>query len=529
MAHSPLKDLPLGIQTFDLLIQENCLYVDKTEPIYHLARKRGRYFLSRPRRFGKSLLISTFEALFQGKRELFKDLWIDSSNYSWGKYPVITLDFSGFDSSSQDSLKTDLVARLGDIAQAYDVQFATDEMPQIRMSPSRALTVLIKNLCAKTGKRVVVLVDEYDYPILKHLTNQALRDPIHEFLKGFYTALKSMDRSLYFFFVTGVSKFSKTSLFSGFNNLTDLTLDERSAHLLGYTETELDCYFTGWIAAAAQKCNMPVGEIRDKMRLWYNGYRFSYVPIKVYNPFSVLNFLDVCQFLNFWFVSGTPTFLMQLMKEGNYALNDIESVRMGALDFEAVEIDQLKLELVLFQTGYITIVDYAKDSGAYTLAYPNEEVRTAFCFAFVDYFANMKYQDLKDQATGLRKALEIGDTEQFFARLRTFFAGIPYNIQLPLEKYYQSMLLAVLQFIGIDAHAEVCTNQGRIDVTIETKKQVYIIECKVDAPCAIALEQIRAKKYYEPYLHTGKQIVLIGLVFDTKARTLGECLVEALD
>lgn len=509
-----MKKLPIGIQTFELLVKGNCLYVDKTKHIFQLAQPEERYFLSRPRRFGKSLLISTLKALFENKRELFKNLWIDSSDYSWEAYPVVHIDFSALSSASENTLKDDLIGRLGDVARDYKLLLDKET------SPERALTTLINELYSSTGKRVVVLIDEYDAPLLAHITNPTLRDPIHTLLKGFYTTLKSLDASLHFIFITGVSKFSKTSIFSGFNNLKDLTLDERFADLLGYTEHELGASFADWIKTTADALALPIDQLRNNLRFWYDGYRFSSAVMQVYNPFSVLNFFDRKKFLSFWFTSGTPTFLFKQIAKGDYALQDIETVRMGEFDFEAVEVDRLKLEPLLFQTGYLTISDYDAESEVYTLAYPNEEVRRTFRFAFVDYFAHMNSQKLQDYARALMLALKNGNSDQFIKLLRIFFAGIPYTVQLALEKYYQSMFFVLLKLLGADVQVEVATNNGRIDAVVKTSRYLYIIECKIDAPAQEALEQIYAKKYYEAYQAENRQIVLIGLTFDTKKREL---------
>jgi hypothetical protein len=377
-------------------------------------------------------------------------------------------------------------------------------------SPQNFLVELVVQLASRS-KKVVVLIDEYDRPILEHIVNPEVRDPLHVILKNFYTALKGVSGHIHFLFITGVSKFSKTSLFSGFNNLLDISVSESTATIVGYTEEELYTHFDGWIVHTAAKLQQPVSVVKDQVRAWYDGYRFSDNPTRLYNPFSILTFFWNAKFSDYWFSSGTPTFLMRLLKKGDWPLSDLENIVVPDINFPAYDIDNQELVPLMFQTGYLTVKDHQNAPQRYTLSYPNIEVRTAFFTHFIKTATGLGGDKVYGFQQGILHALEAGNTEKFIATLRVFFAGIPYEIQPgsdasgPSESYYQSLFFALLRGAGMHVHAEVRTNQGRIDLTVETKNYVYIIECKINASCAIALEQIYAKKYYEPYLQSAQK------------------------
>jgi len=367
-----MKKLPVGIQAFKTIINDDYIYVDKTKMIYQLINKTmGKsFFLSRPRRFGKSLLVSTLKELFLGNRKLFKDLWIDSSDFQWDKHPVIFLDFSNIGHKTSEQLEKNLSWQLEQIGEEYKANLTT--APYIESK----LQLLITQL-AKINK-VVILIDEYDKPLLDHISNSEEAVKQQAILRSFYSVIKSMDEHTEFVFLTGVTKFSKTSVFSGLNNLTDLTTLPEMGSLLGYSQEEVNKYFDLYINAIAVNKNQNIESIKADMRSWYNGYQFSQEPVKVYNPFSVLSYLSTQRLSNYWFETGTPYFLINLIKINNYPIQDIQNSKLNVLDLDSLEIDRIKLIPLLFQTGYLTIKSYDEATRNFTLDYPNEETKEAF-------------------------------------------------------------------------------------------------------------------------------------------------------
>lgn len=349
------------------MVLENYLYIDKTRRIFELVKDDRYFFLSRPRRFGKSLLISTLEEFFLGNRDLFKGLWLEKADYGWPKHPVISLNFSDLDIDSATELKQSLALALDELAEDFGIDLS--KYP----TPGSKLKRLVKNLSEKNS--VVILVDEYDYPLLNNLSNLKVAEANRKVLRNFFSVVKSLDRYLRAIFITGVSKFSKTSIFSGLNNLNDISIDPVAADLLGYTEVELDNYLEPYIAQLAEKEQKTVTVIRQEITQWYNGYRFSEAPIRVYNPFSVLYLLKKNKFTNYWFESGTPSYLVDLLAQQNYTLENIENAELSRKSLGTFDIGNLPLITLLFQTGYLTIHDYNSKDHTYKLDYPNKEVR----------------------------------------------------------------------------------------------------------------------------------------------------------
>ena len=383
-----MKKLPIGIQTFEKLINDDHLYVDKTKLIYQLIQTATVYFLSRPRRFGKSLLLSTLEAIFKGKKELFKGLWIYDQPFDWQEYPVIRIDFSKKHIGTCAELKEFIINELQDIAKHYNIALVREYYDDI-------FAELIKKL-TETGK-VVVLVDEYDKPILGHITDIKTAKKIQETLKGFYAVLKASDEYLKFVFLTGVSKFSKVGVFSGLNNLNDITMNENYAELLGYTQQELEHYFVEEISILKDKEGLSSAEILTKIQLWYNGYRFSQAPTSVYNPFSTLLLFNNMSFKNYWFESGTPTFLLNLIKAQQYDIRNLSAFEADESVFTSYELDHLGVEALLYQTGYLTIKKffaYSTEDKLYTLDYPNFEVEDSFLKHLTDSFGSVRKEIL---------------------------------------------------------------------------------------------------------------------------------------
>lgn len=361
------KKLPIGIQTFSEIIQDGYVYIDKTAYIHTLITTGKCYFLARPRRFGKSLLVSTLAEIFSGNKELFAGLAIESLPYNWKKHPVVIISFADVDCTTSERLQESLKRYLQDIASTHQITF------EASLNPGEMLQALVRKLAEQAP--VALLIDEYDYAILKHIHNPHMAGGMREVVKNFYAVIKGLDKYLKFIFLTGVSKFSKTSIFSGLNNLNDISLDDVYNTLLGYTKDEIVGGFEQYLIDAAEHNKCPVDQLLDGIKIWYDGYQFSREEngIKIYNPFSVLLFLLKKQFSNYWFETGTPTFLINLLKAKDYPIEDFENIKATQGELGQFEVDAIDLKTLLFQTGYITIKSYNADTRNYTLGFPNKE------------------------------------------------------------------------------------------------------------------------------------------------------------
>ena len=508
-----LKLLPIGIQSFKKIIDGGYLYVDKTRDIYRLITEGEVYFLSRPRRFGKSLLLSTLEAIFLGQRELFKGLWIDSVDHAWEPHPVIRIDFSQFRVEDAGMLKVKLEERIQEVAVSYGVTCNIgDYQKQFRD--------LIRQLSDK-GK-VVVLIDEYDKPIIDNIEDVEKAGRIRDILKGFYEVLKGLDEYLRFVFLTGVSKFSKVGVFSGLNHLKDITLDNRNCALLGMTQEEVETCFSDHLEAFSKQASLPVPDLIEKIRYWYNGFCFSSACVPIYNPFSLLMLLDMQEFRNYWFETGTPTFLIRLLKSRNYDIQDMDDMQVDELAFSSYEVDDLNPEALLFQTGYLTIKGYDPEPRLFRLSYPNFEVKNAFIRYLLSAFSKANISKTGGYLWQLLTTLRVGDMNRFFEVLQIFFAGIPYDIQIKAERYYQTIFFLIFRLIGLQIGVEVRTSKGRIDAVVEIDEGIFIFEFKMGGTAQAALAQIHEKGYATPYKNQKQPVVLIGAVFGIK----GEGIVE---
>ncbi|NNJ85168.1 MAG: ATP-binding protein, partial [Gammaproteobacteria bacterium] len=501
-----LKKLPISIQDFEELRRGGYVYVDKTEQIHRLITTGVAWFLSRPRRFGKSLLISTLAAIFRGRRDLFEGLWIESSDYDWPVYPVIHIDMSLATFQTPEELQSELVRQLKESA----IEHGVDPGEFNRAAPM--LDHLIRRLAEKKGK-AVVLVDEYDKPILNYLADVPKALEIRDRLRDFYTILKGQGKNLHFVFLTGVSRFSKVSVFSEMNHLNDITYVRKYGSLVGYTQTELESDFTDHLLATAQQEDIPLSELLEKIRSWYNGYRFHPTAEAVYNPFSCLLYFQNREFKYWWFETGTPAFLMDIIRKSPLPVADLEQKVVSESDFSSFEPDRLDPVPLLQQTGYLTITDYDASSETYTLDYPNREVRNAFLRYLAQTFSGRE-SGITDDLRRLQGALTDQDPDTFFAILRAIFAGIPYDIQVNRERYYQSLFYLIFRLMGMQIHTEVHTATGRIDATVELDTGIWIFEFKLDGSAQAALDQIRDKKYAAPYATSGKPVYLVGVNFD---------------
>lgn len=503
------KKLPIGIQSFEKLRTEGYYYVDKTQFIQRMTEEGAYFFLSRPRRFGKSLLVDTLKQAFLGRKDLFQGLYLEK-NWDWSKsYPVIHIDFSEGVSENAEHLRKVILSTLLRTASLYGVEL-TEELLE------RKLSELVYRLNKKFNCPVVVLIDEYDKPILDRIENREVASELREVLKNLYSVLKPLDALLRFVFITGVTKFSKVSLFSGLNQLNDISLDEKYATLCGYTQFELEEVFAEELK----------GENLEAIKCWYNGYSFCGEP--VYNPFDILLYLDKRQFRAYWFETGTPTFLIKLLFERRFSIPELEKFTVGEELIGAFDVDFIEPENLLFQSGYLTIKDYENTSSGvfYTLTYPNKEVKVSLNRAILSYFThstkpakilNQTYQAFKE--SNLRKVEEI---------FKSVFASIPYEWYrrsdiANYEGYYCSVVYSFLVGTGLDVVAEDYTNQGRIDLTLRTEDKVYLIEFKViesEGEIPKAIDALNGKKYFEKYRGTGKEIYLVGVDFSSKKRNI---------
>ena len=495
--------------------------MDKTREIYNLFSDGGKYyFLSRPRRFGKSLLVSTLNEIFSGNRELFKDLWI-YDKIKWEKYPVIHIDFSELNYETPQRLEETLGRLMEDIAGTYDISLD----PQRYYNEKFAQ--LIKKLSVK-GK-VVVLIDEYDKPIIDKIDEYEIAKDNRDILKAFFTILKSTGKYIKFAFITGVSKFSRVSVFSGLNNLRDITISDKFSTLLGYTEEELRHYFEDRMVPG--NYNLEKEQLQDAIREWYNGYSWDGSNF-VYNPHSILTFFQEGRFDNYWFTSGTPSFLVKLLKEKQKDIGEYEGKVVGNYVFESYDIDNLETTSLMFQTGYLTIKQrriVQETEMEYTLSYPNKEVRESFIRHLFRSYTGREFDEGARIIRDLTDALLTGKHDLFFEILKSLFASISYNIFIEdKEAYYHSIIYMIVKLMGVDIQTEVQTNKGRIDAVIETGDTIYLMEFKIGSETD-ALEQIKRMGYAEKYVPRGKKVMLVGVGFDMEERNIGNYILEPVN
>ena len=512
-----MKKLPIGIQNISEIIKNGHVYIDKTEYVKLLIEKGKHYFLSRPRRFGKSLFLNTLEEIFKGNKELFKNCEIYKSNYDWQKHPVIYLDFSQIESGTPEQLENDIKEKLQEIASTYKTSTSGSSIK----SQLRKLIAELAN-----SNSVVVLVDEYDQPIINHLKNPKISEKNRDILKSFFETLKSLDRYLEFTFITGISKFSQVSLFSGLNNLKDITFDSRYAGMMGYTHEELKGYFSEHVELIIQNrkekgSSTTKNDIFDEIRTWYNGYRFSREETYVYNPFSSLNYMDEKEVKTYWYSSGTPSFLIDELKKHPKSMIPLDGAMAREDELTDISsVEEIDLKALMYQTGYFTIQDYNQISNRYRLGIPNEEVRTAFMNSLVKNFT--KNIDLRSSEKFV-KALEKHQLNVLFDEVKIGFASFAYQVFAGAkERTYHAMILSMLYGMGFEPLSERSTNTGRIDVVLEMQKSTYIIELKLDSNPKIALEQMRKKEYFKPYTNKGKEIVIVGANFSSEKRNISE-------
>lgn len=503
-----MKKLPIGIQSFEKLIEEKCIYVDKTHLIYQLLNDGNAFFIARPRRFGKSLLLDTIKCIFEGKQELFKNLFI-YDKWNWQEtYPVINISFGAQKSETPDELKEFIINLLNKYAEDNNFSLNTKFYYE-------KFSELIEKLYQKYKRKVVVLVDEYDKPILDNIENIELANSFREILKGFYQIIKEKDAYLKFVLITGVSKFSKVSLFSGLNNLRDITLNKQYATICGYTDEEMNLFFQDYLKDVDT----------NLLKYWYNGY--SWGAESVYNPFDVLFYLSEKEFKSYWFQTGTPSFLIKILTQKNFFIPQIERIIANENILSSFDVDNIHPVALLFQTGYITIKEVQKygQITEYILSYPNAEVKIALNDYILQYFIDVDKEKAK---IDIYKSLLSGNIPDIIHHFRVLFASIPYhwynkNDIGNYEGFYSSIFYSTFYSLGLTCIAEDISNKGRIDLCVSTDKYIYIFEFKIQENFnenKSALQQIKEKNYHEKYLNTHKSIYLIGIHFSKNEKNI---------
>lgn len=513
---------PVGIQTFEKVRVGGYVYVDKTEYIHRIVKAGGYFFLSRPRRFGKSLLLSTVEALFKGRRNLFRGLAIDSMEWDWEEYPVLHLDLSGKEYT--ETVQLDNI--LNEYMELWGKEYGC-------ASPERDVDErfrsVIRGAWEKTGRQVVILIDEYDQPLLKTLHDDKLRDVFRRKLQTFYSVLKTMDSYIKFAMLTGVSRFSKVSVFSGINNLDDISLELDYNAICGVTEKELDEYFHESMEEMAKRNMATPEEIHGEMKENYDGYHFAYGGEDVYNPFSLLSTFKNRRFSNYWFKTGTPSFLVRLLERSRFKVPELDGYRCSEDLLSGSDVYLRDPVPLFFQTGYLTIKGYDRRFRQYTLGFPNREVAEGFTKFLMNFY--MQGLDQSSLIVDFVKEVESGDADGFMRRLQSFTADIPYDLikdgkgkdenQL-YEAHYQDVMYVVFKLMGFYTHTEYKTSDGRIDMVVETPDYVYVMEFKIGNSAEEALRQIEEKQYTLPFRTGGKEVVKIGASFCTSTRRLEE-------
>jgi len=502
-----MQPLPIGIQTFSEIRQGDYIYIDKTKEALELISSYKYTFLARPRRFGKSLFLDTLHNIFEGNKKLFEGLYIYNKWDFDTTYPVIKISWDG------NLQTTDNLQRV-----AYDMLKTNQERLGIECEDNENLSVcflqLIRETYKKYNQRVVILIDEYDRPILDTIDNLEQSKLNREFIKGMYSMMKGADAYIKFVFLTGVSKFSKASIFSGLNMLSDISLDEPYGNICGYTHENIQNEFSEYTE----------GVDLEKLKSWYNGYNFLKEP--VYNPFDILQFFAKGKrYKNYWFSSGTPTFLIKLIEKNRYFLPKLSNITVGEQILESFDIENIDFEVILYQAGYLTIdkmIEKRRGGIEYKLKLPNMEVKNSLNDVLIDFLTNQTSEKLRFQDS-IYDALMDGELEQFKNALESMFAHIPYNHYvgnniLTYEGFYASVIYVYLQSLGLDIIGEDVTNLGRIDLTVKIENKIYIIEFKVGNENALA--QIKAKNYAQKYMYDNKEIYLVGINFDEDKRNL---------
>ena len=510
-----LRKLPVGVQDFASLREDGYLYVDKTASIYRLAVGGTQVFLSRPRRFGKSLLLSTFKAYFQGKKDLFEGLAIEKLEQEWIDYPVLHLSLNAQYYENKRSLE-----------QVFDAHFLEWEKlygttPEELGYAGRFMQI-IRQAHEKTGRKVVVLVEEYNKPLLRTLTDDPLHHVYREMLTGFYTVLKDADPHLRVVFITGVTKFAQLGIFSNLNQLMDISMSPDYATICGMTRAEIEHTFPPELDALAKMNRLTYDQTMEELTRRYDGYHFSEFSTEgLYNPFSLLNALALKRFANYWFSTGTPTGLVDMLKKTDFDLRSLDGMEVPAAALTDYRADFRNPVPIIYQSGYLTIKGYDPEFNNYILGYPNAEVEYGWLNFITPYYTPLSEATAPFYIGKFVNELRAGDVDAFMERLRAFFADFPYELNDKTERHYQVVFYIVFKLLGQYIDAEIRSARGRADAVVKTADYVYVFEFKLDGSVDDALRQIDEKGYLIPYTADGRRLVKVGASFDKNERNIG--------
>ena len=503
------KLYPIGMQTFSEIREEDFLYVDKTEYIYRMTHTSGKYFfLSRPRRFGKSLLVSTFESYFEGKKELFKGLAIEKLEKEWTKYPVLHFSLAGGKHMEKDQLVRYLLYILKVNEEKFGIVNDSPD-PNVRMLN------LIKTVYEQTGQKVVVLIDEYDAPLLDVVHEDTSLGVLREVMRNFYSPLKDSDRMLRFVFLTGITKFSQLSIFSELNNITNVSMHQEYAGICGITKEELLDKFDEDIDVLAGRLGLTHEQALSKLKENYDGYHFTWPSSDIFNPYSLLNCLAEGQMNSYWFGSGTPTYLLNMMRKYDFTPIDLgEQMDASKDDFDAATETMTTIMPLLYQSGYITIKNYDPETELYTLALPNKEVRIGLYRSMLPYYLAAKSAMCNTTVAKMSSLINKGNMDGALQLLKTFWETVPYCDNTDYEGHYQQTMYIIFALLtNFRILVEQHTFRGRTDITMETKDTIYVIELKFNKSAQEALDQINNKHYADAFALRGKTVEKIGMNF----------------
>lgn len=513
------RNYPVGIQNFEEIRKGGYCYIDKTELVYKLVYSGKYYFLSRPRRFGKSLLVSTLESYFKGRKELFNGLAIERLEKEWNEYPVLHLDLNTEKYDTVEALENKLSLNL----RMWEDLYGRNEY---EYSLATRFEGVIRRASEQAGRNVVILIDEYDKPMLQAIGNEALQDEYRNTLKAFYGVMKSCDRYIKFALLTGVTKFSKVSVFSDMNNMMDISMSRRFANICGITEEELYKNFSCDIEMLGQKNGMTGDDAKAVLKDMYDGYHFVEDCDDIYNPFSLLSTFAEMKFGSYWFETGTPTFLVALLKRSRYNLYRLTEETASSDALAGLDSVPPGPVPILYQSGYLTIKGYDKEFQVYSLGFPNKEVEEGFTKFLLPCYAHLDSGNPSFEIMTFVKDVRKGDVDAFMRRLQSFFADSPYEMARDLELHYQNVLFIVFKLLGFYTQAEYHTSNGRIDMVVKTDSYIYVMEFKLDGSADEALQQIDDRHYAAPFASDGRKVYRIGVNFSKATRSIERWIVE---
>lgn len=511
---------PVGIQTFKTIKRDGYIYIDKTEYIYRLAHENGKYFfLSRPRRFGKSLLTSTLESYFAGERELFKGLAIDELEKDWTQYPVIHFDLSGAKHMDKDRILRHLAFILTEQEKKLGITEHPDDV-------SDRVSNLIVKAKEKTGKDVVMLIDEYDAPLLDVVHDEEKLDVLRNVMRDFYSPLKKYEPDLRFVFLTGITKFSQLSIFSELNNITNISMRRDYAGICGITKDEVNEQMSEDVDILASALNKTHDEVIAELTRYYDGYHFAWPSPDIFNPFSLLSAFASKTIQPFWFSTGTPTYLLEMMKKFNFLPTQFKKMDAQATDFDAPTENMTSIIPLLYQSGYLTIKDLDEMFGSYTLDIPNREVEIGLMKSFIPNYIMPNTLVVNNTAVDMARALYKGDMDKALQELQTFLGTVPYTDNTNYEGHYQQIFFIIFSLLGAWADVEVHSPRGRVDVVLTFMQRMYIIELKLNSSAEAAMAQINLKDYSSRFATCGYPVTKVAINFDSETRNIKDWKIE---